>query len=278
MELHLNERELYVEGIIKDAWQIFKRHLPVLLPSIILYIILGFTVDTFWHILFRYHRKGHFLGHQLFNVTSNVLRDFIIISLILIADNAIKGEAVTFKETIKKTCGFWPSSIWANFLALLIILGMLLLIVVPGIVWAICLYFVTYAVVLQGKKGKAALNYSKSLVKGNWWKILFISFVFGALTIAPYTCTVIFYKIFHNELGFSSVMDRLPLELVLISCLFGSFVYCFTIIANVVLFRNIEYLKYISEPVEKPMSPLDLIPTFGKDNVAPPRYIDHAGE
>ena len=62
-------------------------------------------------------------------------------------------------------------------------LGFVLLIV-PGIWLAVRWYFVTQAVVVDGRRGSAALERSAELVDGSWWRVVGIGLVFN-LMVAP---------------------------------------------------------------------------------------------
>lgn len=65
----------------------------------------------------------------------------------------------------------WPA-IYTSLLAGIIIFGGTLLFIIPGIIFSVWYMFSTYAVILDGKKGREALRMSKSLVTGRWWRIL----------------------------------------------------------------------------------------------------------
>lgn len=77
------------------------------------------------------------------------------------------------------------------FLGLQIILGVFitglsLLLLVPGIIYAVYWVFAPYAFIAHGKTGMEALRYSKSLVQDNWWR------VFGMLLLISIIITVLF--------------------------------------------------------------------------------------
>ncbi|MDZ8081320.1 MAG: hypothetical protein RMX35_19925 [Nostoc sp. DcaGUA01] len=63
-----------------------------------------------------------------------------------------------------------------------------LLLVIPGIIYLVNNGFYATAFILRDQRGKAALEYSKTLVKGNWWKVFFFYLItalinFGLLRI-----------------------------------------------------------------------------------------------
>ena len=54
------------------------------------------------------------------------------------------------------------------------IIGGLALLILPGIIFSIWFFFSVYSVVLDGKKGTNALYFSKSLISGKWWEVLWL--------------------------------------------------------------------------------------------------------
>lgn len=81
----------------------------------------------------------------------------------------------------------WPVII-TSFLVTLIVLGGTLLLIIPGIIFAVWYSFSTYVVIFEGAKGLSALRASKALVAGRWWSIVWrlaiSTMVFGFLNSA----------------------------------------------------------------------------------------------
>jgi hypothetical protein len=65
----------------------------------------------------------------------------------------------------------WPT-IYTSLLTGLVIFGGTVLFIVPGIIFSVWYVFSTYAVILDNKKGGVALKFSKSLVIGRWWRMV----------------------------------------------------------------------------------------------------------
>lgn len=83
---------------------------------------------------------------------------------------AIKGreEEIGLEESFRKA---WPkiaSYFWINLLSGLAVLVGLILVIIPGIIFAVWFVFSNYVLVVEGKKGTSALSRSKELVQGNW--------------------------------------------------------------------------------------------------------------
>lgn len=101
----------------------------------------------------------------------------IIVSLIVSTAMIILTKKLLDKQSVpeglfndaKKLIG--PVFI-ASFLVGLIVLGGTILLIIPGIIFAVWYAFATYEVIIENKRGMEALGASKKLVSGRWWSIL----------------------------------------------------------------------------------------------------------
>lgn len=98
---------------------------------------------------------------------------------IVLAENAIRNDniKINWRLAISKALTRFGSCAITSLFAGLIIIGLSLLLVIPGIIWLVYYTFTLQFVVLRGMRGKAALNCSKSLVKGRWWKVFWINLI-----------------------------------------------------------------------------------------------------
>lgn len=94
----------------------------------------------------------------------------IIAIIYAVADGSQHG---TFEAYYKKSFSSAWSFIWVQILVGLIGFVGFLLLVIPGIIWAVQYSFSGMVAVLEGKRGMEALRQSKAYVKGNWWKLFF---------------------------------------------------------------------------------------------------------
>jgi uncharacterized membrane protein len=101
-----------------------------------------------------------------------------------IVGRSIKGEPRTLVDTLRFSFSRLEDVFWASFLSNLICLGLMLLFIIPGIIWANYYSFVLATAALQGISGKAALDHSKRLVKGQWWKIFWINLAIGLMSLS----------------------------------------------------------------------------------------------
>ena len=95
------------------------------------------------------------------------------------------GKPDGIKINLSKTSGLILSMIGASILTGLAVMGGMLLLIIPGIIFAIWFAFTAYAIALDNKKAVESMKYSKSLVSGRWfgvfWRLLAPGIVFAIL-------------------------------------------------------------------------------------------------
>lgn len=163
--------------IIKDSWALYAKNwrkfvpllLVMLLPSAVLSILGASSL-----YLQVYVPKSSVLSNLLLLavfVASLVLALWGSIALIRAIAAANDNQPFGWK-TIFSTSGvlIWPV-LWTSFLVSIIVLGGTLLLIVPGIIFAIWYNFSLYAIIFENARGLNALRASKALVAGRWWAI-----------------------------------------------------------------------------------------------------------
>ncbi|PAB59666.1 hypothetical protein [Anaeromicrobium sediminis] len=140
----------------------------------------------------------------------------------------VKNEDLPYKEAFSRAFSIIGSSILlaiaGNFL---IFIGMILLII-PGIAIAIYIVFKYQSMALRGTKVLESLSYSKNVVSGSWWKILFVNIICGLLALVV---TSPFNLIGDSMIGYIIVQSV------------NAIVMSFTIIVNTVMFLNLDFIK-----------------------------------
>jgi len=119
----------------------------------------------------------------------------------------------------------------------LIIIGTTLLLIIPGIIYLGYYSFIVYVVALRDLRGQQALDYSKKLVEGQWWRVVgvfLIIFTLNILLILMLSSLISFLpdKITENFI-FLIIQDIL---INVIGTLF--------ITISIVFFLNTDYQKY----------------------------------
>lgn len=105
------------------------------------------------------------------------------VGIAAIVEGAIFGTDLLWGDAMRKGFSRWGSAVGTSILAGFILLGLTLLLIVPGIIWTVYYTFWLYVVALRGIGGKTALDYSKNLVVGQWWRILGITIVIAIVDL-----------------------------------------------------------------------------------------------
>jgi len=161
---------------------------------------IGDVLDGAWEVLWR--RPLDFLTLGLLNAATALLLErpaqgdpeltwvllfpgLFLLSVLLsgywsmaaawLTERTVLGERHHLPQALAASLATTPRYLPVMLLAMVILLGLLLLFVVPGIVQSVYYMFLTQVVVLRGGRGKGALDHSKALVRGHWWRLFGIN-------------------------------------------------------------------------------------------------------
>lgn len=170
-----NVRQLKIREILLESCLIYKEKAVTLL----LYALFSFLPNFLVNWFFLPDLIQPILGDFYLMVFSQTL--VLLISIVnLIPSLAVAhivqetkdGRKVGFTGSFRFALSIWGTAILTYLLMTLILLGLAFLLVIPAIIWSIYYIFFVNVIANRGVKCRAALDYSKDLVKGRWWKIL----------------------------------------------------------------------------------------------------------
>ena len=125
----------------------------------------------------------------------NVFGVVAVLAAVLATGHVLAGLPVSPRHAFRGAVSRWWPMLWTGLLAGLVLIGLTLLLIVPGIIWGIYYSFLV-PVVAFGLSGTEALAESKRLVKGNWWRtlgcVLVIGLVAAALTMPGAIVSVVY--------------------------------------------------------------------------------------
>ncbi len=112
---------------------------------------------------------------------SLVFAIWVTIALARTMNDCLMARPTAWKEVFSSSSNLiWPA-IYVSVLVTLIVLGGTLLLIIPGIIFAVWYSFAFYAVLFENAHGFDALKSSKSLVVGRWWAIVWRLAVAGII-------------------------------------------------------------------------------------------------
>lgn len=180
-------------------------------------------MDTTYQILINY---------GLLYMVSLFLEPVGVIAIAKMVKQYIDGKEISMGEALSEAFSLMPTIIVTGIIyGVLIFLGSM--IIIPGIYFSIAWGFYLFGIGLSGKKGWDALKYSKSLVKGKWWR------TFGYLWLLS-IIAILWNSVFDLICGFAPtgiITDLLYHFL----CYFSA---AFVAVGETLLFINREAITY----------------------------------
>ncbi|MBP2653717.1 MAG: hypothetical protein H6Q73_1286 [Firmicutes bacterium] len=192
----IRQREFGLGDIIKTSFMVYGKQIKSILLITLIMLIPINAMSYFCEEYLIYQQstppeQSIVIGLAL--ISLGIFMIFIGIAwkniILLLVEKAVDGENAKLKVKSILKIGFFRvgSCIFAIYLGMFICFGLSFLLIIPGIVWMLYYVFVQQAVVLRGVNSEKALVYSKSLVKGRWWrtfgKLLVIGLIYLVLCI-----------------------------------------------------------------------------------------------
>jgi len=213
-----------------NFWLILAVTLIVYLPT---YLFEGFILYGAW---------AKWFGSR-FNLFWEIIRFLLIfirfiasIAVIYIIETAVLGKSITLRGTMQFSLSRWGAYIGTFILYSIFLGGLLLLFIIPGIIFFVYWIFAFNVVVLRGLIGKAALDYSRDIVRGRWKKIFGI-FLLTILMGLSISIPIHFILQSESHYGISYRMLWVFLN-TLENCCFAFFT-----VVETILFLNLDYRK-----------------------------------
>ncbi len=108
-----------------------------------------------------------------------------LLAVVKAAERAVTQRPFSTGEILAEAIRRWPRYLWTSFLAGFVILLLCFLFIVPGLIWSVYYLFVPYVVAVTSLSGGKALDYSKGLVKGAFWRTFGYFFVINFTAAIP---------------------------------------------------------------------------------------------
>jgi hypothetical protein len=228
----LKKQRMTVGDILSHSWAIYKNHfVDILVISLIVNVPLD-IVAVFIPIELIYYALTSLVG---------VLATMAIA---LVVEQSLLGEGIRFGQALSKSVSRWGSAIGTNIVKGLILVGLTLLLIIPGIIWGVYYTFSSMVVVLRNRSGKSALDYSKSLVQGQWSRVFGVNFVLVLILFLPLVVQTFVVKSFLQN---SSLIILLAIVGIILTHLASTF----STVAVTLLFLNIDYQRHAFQKPQK---------------------------
>ena len=167
-----------------NSWRTFGINWPTLLTLVLIPTLTPTTLA--WIIRLLTGNVSIFtlsVISTIAGIVSGTVWIFSTMALTMAAHQSSEGQLLRTWKSYELCVGYFWQYLWTVILYALIVVGGLLLLIVPGIIWAFHYVFAPYAVLIEGVSGRPALWRSRELTKGRVFRILLIELGFGLLCL-----------------------------------------------------------------------------------------------
>ncbi|MBI9051909.1 MAG: hypothetical protein JEZ00_21010 [Anaerolineaceae bacterium] len=233
---HTIKTEKYgIKHILNESWKLFRQNLNDIL-KIILCIHLPINIILALLQVYISTLKWNEFNTQIYRLIDSGLDTLFgtiaTIAIVLLINRSLEEEDTSWHINLRNGFSKWSAVIATFFLKSILLAGLILMLGIPGIVFAIYYFFVIQVVVLRNLSWVDALEYSRKLVLGQWWHIAGITFLLGIIYIFIYAA--ILFPI--TQISHNPYINILPNTMY-------SIINGFFIVASTIFFLNTDYLR-----------------------------------
>jgi len=171
------EKTVSISGSLRYGWNTFKKHGWFLAGSFLATLLISFIAGNVG--------GSSLFGQMVGNIVSIVVSILIALGWTTVTLKFVKSETVSWKDFYTNYKLFWKYA-GASIVYGLIVCGGLILLIVPGIIWALKYKMFSYLVVEKKMGIKAALRESAHITKGARWSLLGFIIVMGLINVVGF--------------------------------------------------------------------------------------------
>ncbi len=235
------KKELGIGGILSESWRLFRGNLW-------LFFIISFVVYIPVNAILTFSNADAMIDQGLRGIRMYMrviqLLEFLIgtiatMAVAYLVKKRLDNKKISSWTALKEAMFKWPAAIFTSIVAGISLIFLFLLLIVPGVIYSVYWLFILYVIILKDKSFFDAMSYSKSVVKGRWWRTLGYAFVFGLLALVVSFLLGLVFGGFSFFLPAGIFMD-------LFDVVFGTFVdflITYFTVVFVVFFLNLDATK-----------------------------------
>jgi hypothetical protein len=244
MSRGIADTEFTVGEIVASGWDLYCLHLKRILPIFLVVYVpinigLSFVPAADW--VETYGALGRNMHMAVIQLTEFFVGILATMALAKLIEESLYGHTITWLQALRHAVSRWPAAIGTGLLAMLIVFGLTLLLIVPGVVWMIYYSFFLFVVALRGLSGKPALDYSRAIVQGQWWRVFAYLLAIQCLAVLAAIIVTAPFEVLPNYRLLNILSNTLS---DLVAPLF--------LTMAIVFFLNNDYLRTWKEPARSP--------------------------
>ena len=169
MNSEVYKKNFTIGEILSFSWEIFTKNFK-LIASLFLSIYIPLSILSY-RITLKTNEEN-LVRELTLNFIIGIIALVASLAVIYVAKQTIDNKSTNFTESIEFAISKWLPAITTNILMGILLVILFILLIVPGIIFSIYWAFVLPIVALKDIRMMKALDYSKSIVQGRWWKLL----------------------------------------------------------------------------------------------------------
>lgn len=175
----MKEYHFNIEEALKFGWQKTKKHFWL----VFFVMIFSLFSSTVLEMVSRaFEQNGNFWGHFFFSFFAWVFNAIVNIGIIHMALMLVEEKSVKFKNFFDKSHLFLNYLIGTLFYFVIVVFGLVLLIV-PGIIFAIRFQFYKFLIIDKELNPLEALSESWMMTRGQSWHLVKVFFAIIGLNL-----------------------------------------------------------------------------------------------
>ena len=186
----ISAKEIIVKSIdlYKEHYLLYLRYMLLLFVPTGIIAVAGSVLGSFAQAVLLYGIGITILIYAVVFVTGTLVSMWISLAFIKALSETINKQQQTNPlQQIHSSVKYIVPALIASVLTSLAVLGGIILLIIPGIIFAIWFAFAMYNIALDDAEALESLHNSKELVQGRWWEVFWRLFapgvVFGVLAI-----------------------------------------------------------------------------------------------
>ncbi len=233
------ETKITLGELFRKSWSIFNENLFAII-MVNLIVALPVNIVNYGLSIIRRTSSVKFVFDILSTLVS-LVAGIAALATVYIVVNTLNGKApMPLKESISLAYKRFGTYVGTGILQDIITFALILLFIIPGVIWLVYYAFMSQVIALTDYKWKGALNYSKSVVKGNWWKVFGNLVALSLVPLVIYFCMSFPYRYLIKS---KPELDALIILINVISNVLSSFVS----VGATILYINLVSVKDASD-------------------------------
>ena len=184
------EKNFSIGDAVSFSWDVMKTNLGFWLPTVLIFWVAGSIPAGIQSMSIYMSDAAGAIWMALFGLVSFAIGIFVHIAQVNVSLKFCSGETADFPDLIAKYQKFLDVLLGTILYGLLVTAGFILLII-PGIYWAVRYQFFAYLIIDQDMGPVDAIKRSGQLTRGVWWHVFGLGWtLFGIYLLGLLACCV----------------------------------------------------------------------------------------